>query len=149
MLIRPATPVDLPAWVALRAALWPDYSAESLRAQALDFFQHPTQFANFLAQTADGTLVGFAEASIRSYADGCDTSNVGHLEGWYVAEPFRQQGLGRRLVQAVEDWARAQGAKEMASDCYIDNTISREAHTRLGFQEVERLIHFRKPLAQG
>ena len=34
----------------------------------------------------------------------------------------------------------------MASDALIDNAISIEAHARLGYREVERLVHFAKDL---
>ena len=146
MLIRSATPADVPAWLALRAALWPDYPAVQLAAEVDEFLAHPDQFATFFAQTDDGTLVGFAEASIRRCADGCETQNVGYLEGWYVALEFRRQGVGRRLVKAAEAWARSNGCREMASDCQLDNAISEQAHHRLGFKEAERLIHFHKPL---
>jgi len=50
-------------------------------------------------------------------------------------------------VAAAEDWARAQGCREMASDTWLDNTLSQQAHARLGYAEVERLVHFRKTLA--
>jgi aminoglycoside 6'-N-acetyltransferase I len=34
----------------------------------------------------------------------------------------------------------------MASDCEIDNTVSFRAHIALGYEEVERIICFRKAL---
>jgi hypothetical protein len=37
----------------------------------------------------------------------------------------------------------------MASDCLVENTVSFLAHSSLGYCEVERLVHFRKPLAGG
>jgi len=47
-------------------------------------------------------------------------------------------------VQAAEAWARKQGLKEIASDTQIDNTVSIQAHKVLGYEEVERLVCFRK-----
>lgn len=88
----------------------------------------------------------FLEASIRPYADGCDTRNVGYIEGWYVDADMRRQGLGAELVSAAEAWAIEQGCREMASDCLLDNEISFRAHLALGYQETERLIHFKKRL---
>jgi aminoglycoside 6'-N-acetyltransferase I len=49
-------------------------------------------------------------------------------------------------MQAAEAWARRQGLKEIASDTQIDNTASIQAHTVLGYEEVERLVCFRKAL---
>jgi aminoglycoside 6'-N-acetyltransferase I len=51
------------------------------------------------------------------------------------------------LVEAAEAWARSCGYAEIASDCHLENDVSLKAHTALGFQVVERLIHFRKSLA--
>lgn len=35
---------------------------------------------------------------------------------------------------------------ELASDALIDNTISQEFHTKIGFREVERTVFFIKPV---
>lgn len=45
--------------------------------------------------------MGFVEASLRPYAEGCDTRPVGYLEGGYVAPEWRGQGIGRALVEAA------------------------------------------------
>jgi aminoglycoside 6'-N-acetyltransferase I len=102
--------------------------------------------AVFLVETSNERLVGFLEAAQRKYADGCDTSPVGYIEGWYVEPDVRRSGVGKALVQAAEDWARQLGLREMASDCLIDNQISYNAHHSLGYEEVERLVHFKKKL---
>jgi len=94
-----------------------------------------------------GQLVGFAELSRRPYAEGCETSPVGFLEGWYVAPARRRQGIGRALVQAAEVWARGRGCREFASDALAENGLSAAAHRALGFEEVEVIRCFRKDLA--
>ena len=85
---------------------------------------------------------------MRDYAEGCSGSRIGYIEGWYVEPELRRQGLGGQLVQAAEHWARELGLAEMASDCEIDNAVSFRAHTALGYQEVGRIICFRKALNQ-
>lgn len=82
--------------------------------------------------------------SIRLYADGCETNNVGYLEAWYVDPDQRGQGIGRALVTAAEEWAVSQGCREMASDADLDNLISQQAHQRLGYAEVGRVVQFCK-----
>jgi aminoglycoside 6'-N-acetyltransferase I len=49
------------------------------------------------------------------------TSPVAFLEGWYVDPDYRGARVGRRLVEAVEAWAREQGFSELASDALLDN----------------------------
>jgi aminoglycoside 6'-N-acetyltransferase I len=101
--------------------------------------------ASFVAEH-EQALIGFVEVSLRPYAEGCNSSPVGYLEGWYVAPQYGRSGVGRRLVETAEDWARARGCLEMASDTELHNTQSQRAHARLGYQEVVRLVCFRKSL---
>jgi aminoglycoside 6'-N-acetyltransferase I len=100
----------------------------------------------FVAARPDGSLGGILEAGTRKYAENAETSPVGYIEGWYVDEDLRGQGIGRALVQAAEDWARSQGFAEMGSDTWLENEVSIQAHLKLGYEETERLVHFIKKL---
>ena len=71
---------------------------------------------------------------------------VGFIEGWFVYEASRQQGIGRALMRSAEEWARKQGCLEIASDTWIDHEDSQRAHQALGFEVVDRCVHFRKTL---
>ena len=99
-----------------------------------------------LVAEVDEHLRGFAEFSIRSYAEGCVTDNVGYLEGLYVDPDFRGQGVGRALVEAGESWAKSRGCVEFASDADLKNDLSAQVHKRLGFSDVGQSRCFRKPL---
>jgi aminoglycoside 6'-N-acetyltransferase I len=98
----------------------------------------------FIAAARPGTVSGFVEATIRPFAECCDTRPVGYIEGWYVDADVRQRGVGRRLVLAAERWARGEGCSEMGSDCLVENQTSLFAHRAIGYEEREHLIHFRK-----
>jgi aminoglycoside 6'-N-acetyltransferase I len=87
------------------------------------------------------------EAQLRRYADGCDTSPVGYVEGWFVDSDARRGGIGAQLIAAVESWAISQGCLEMASDTQLQNHVSQAAHARVGYGEVERVIRYRKRLS--
>jgi aminoglycoside 6'-N-acetyltransferase I len=100
-----------------------------------------------VAKVEHGGLVGFAEVSIRSYAEGCATDRVGYLEGWYVEPSARRQGIGRALVTAAERWAQSLGCREFASDAEAANELSALAHRALGFGEVGLVRCFRKALS--
>ena len=140
--VRRAGATDLPTWNAMRVALWPDAgdTPEELLAQlARD------DAGVWLGLSTNGEAVGFAEASIRrDYVNGTGTSPVGFLEGLYVDPVWRHSGVGRALVEAVEQWTRQQGCSELASDALIDNTASHAAHVAYGFEETERVVYFRK-----
>jgi GNAT superfamily N-acetyltransferase len=129
----------------MRRLLWPDCPEQDHRAETEAYLRGPDG-AVFVAEREGGGLCGFVEAGLRPAADGCGPGPVGYVEGWYVDADLRRRGVGRQLVRAAEDWARGRGCTEMASDAEIDNAVSRAAHARLGYEEVNRLAHFRKPL---
>ena len=143
--IRPAQADDKREWLRMRLALWPDHIAEESLAE-MDVFLADPLTPTFVAVRENGSLGGFLEGGLRKYAEGCDSSPVGYLEGWFVDEDLRGQGVGSALVGAMEAWAREQGCTEMASDTWLDNETSIQAHLKLGYEESERLVHFRKPL---
>jgi aminoglycoside 6'-N-acetyltransferase I len=55
-------------------------------------------------------------------------------------------GIGGKLIAAAENWARSKGCTEIASDAEWDNVGSQQAHCRLGYSEVEKIVCFRKDL---
>jgi aminoglycoside 6'-N-acetyltransferase I len=112
---------------------------------AAHFAKPPESFECLLA-VIDGEVVGFAEVGLRPYAEDCRTSPVGYLEGIYVTEARRGQGVGRTLVAAAEQWARDQGCAEMASDRELVNEASAAFHAATGFQEAARIVCYRKAL---
>ncbi len=148
MVIRPATEADRPEWLKMRQALWPEES-EGEHANLIGrFFQggvrDPLQV--LLAIGEDEEVVGFAELSIRSYAEGCETDRVAFLEGWYVVPWRRRRGVGAALIERAVDWAQSQGCLEFASDAELDNALGAAAHVALGFVETAQLRCFRKAL---
>ena len=101
----------------------------------------------FVAATGDGMVIGFLEVDLRSHADGCNPVRpVGFIEGWFVAERHRHQGIGKRLVAMAEEWARSKGCAEIASDTWIDNEVSQRVHEALGYEVVDRCVHYRETL---
>ncbi|MFN4243797.1 MAG: GNAT family N-acetyltransferase [Tepidisphaerales bacterium] len=148
--IRELRGSDLPEWVRLRAALWPDADPAELEKQCRDFLAGVRTAALpravFVYDRGDGRLGAFQEVSIRGAAEGCATDRVAYLEGLLVERDLRRQGIARKLVEAAEQWARAQGCAEIASDVLAGNHVSQKMHLRLGYGPVRPLVHFRKPL---
>jgi aminoglycoside 6'-N-acetyltransferase I len=147
--VRPVRASDAATWCEMRAALWPDGGETEHRDEVASYFRgefprYP--WSALVAESSDARLLGFAEVSIRPYAEGCATSRVAYLEGWYVVPEARAQGVGRALIEATESWGRAQGSSELASDADADNHASAAAHRALGFTDVGLARCFRKDL---
>ena len=143
--IRRATQEDKSSWLQMRQRLWPEAPIEYLSFDLDDRLADP-DYAVFVASRGDRGLIAFIETGLRAYGEGCETSPVGYIEAWYVDELERGQKLGRDLILAAEHWAREKGCREMASDTWLENEASITAHLKLGYIEVERLVHFAKRL---
>lgn len=144
--IRALAESDLGEWLRLRHLLWDESSEDDHKAEMVDIIEHSDSQFVVVADVGGGKLVGFLEASIRSHVEDCETENVGYLEGWFVEPAYRQMGIGTNLVGYAEEWARSHGCTEMASDAEVNNVVSQQAHTRLGYAETSRLVHLRKEL---
>jgi aminoglycoside 6'-N-acetyltransferase I len=130
----------------MRRALWPELASENETEDAATWLARPDAIVLVAERSADAGLAGFIELGARPYADGCNTSPVAFLEGWYVDADLRRKGIGSALIRAGEAWARRRGYRELASDALLDNTTSHRAHEALGFVEVERAVRYRKDL---
>jgi len=135
----------------MRAMLWPDASVEEHRKELDAWMANAGSLPStiFACEGDDdpAALAGFIEVGSRSHADGCDPARpVGFVEGWFVEERYRRRGVGTKLMRAAEEWARARGCRQMASDALIDNVTSHRAHEAAGFEVVDQCVHFRKAL---
>ena len=149
--IRLAEPADCDRLSLLRHALWPESSAAEHASELVPILTgrpgSTLPLVVIVSHEGDGELTGFIEVGLRSHADGCDTRRpVGFVEGWYVRESHRGQGLGAKLLAAAEDWSRNHECVEIASDTWIDHIESQRVHEALGFEVVDRCVHYRKAL---
>lgn len=137
--------VEVNSLVELAVLLWPEHQAEALEHEfALLMAENKAAF--FLARAGE-LPVGFAQCALRhDYVEGTSTSPVGYLEGIYVQEGHRREGVAAGLLSACETWARQQGCREFASDCELDNAQSLRFHLAAGFEEANRIICFTKKL---
>lgn len=144
-MIRKAAKSDLHELAKLACKLWPDNTVSEMEAEMAEILSQEDAVL-FLALDGEKP-VGFAQCQLRyDYVEGTESSPVGYLEGIYVADTYRKQGIAGKLLSACESWAKEKGCTEFASDCELGNTQSLQFHLNVGFQEANRIICFTKKL---
>ena len=146
MIVRRAGPSDFPIWAAMLAQLHADLSAAEFEAELLTLTSLPHPYVGFLAFTDAGQPVGVIDARVRNYAEGSPDLQAAYVEDLWVDPEHRGKGVASRLLRAVEDWSRGEGMRWLGSDALLDNRDSHAWHGAAGFEEIERLVVFGKPL---
>lgn len=95
------------------------------------------------ANTPSPRVIGWIEVGLRH-----ELVNDGDAEilGLVVDEACRSRGVGRRLVQAAERWAAAQGQSQLRVRSNVGRSRAHEFYRWLGFDETKRQAVFRKML---
>lgn len=146
MKVIKVTQDDFNEWLNLAMQLWSNNSLEEMHVSLTAVLNSPREAA-FLVRAEDGSAIAFMNLSLRhDYVPGATQSPVAYIEGIYVKENYRKQGLGKALIQHAEQWAIEQGCMQLASDALLENTESYEFHTHIGFEEVERVVCFINPV---
>ena len=136
---------DIKAITKLALLLWPD-NVESVLTKEFSELILDKKAIIFLAKEEDNEI-GFAQCQLRmDYVEGTESSPVGYLEGIFVKEEYRRNGVAKQLLLACEKWAKGKGCTEFASDIELENSVSLEFHLRNGFKEANRIICLTKKL---
>lgn len=126
----------------MRAALWPTRTVADMDACLARW-----DTLMLVADFGGGMLHGFAQVSERAVVEGCSSSPVAYIEGWWVDPAQRHLSVHTTLVSTAETWASQHGYREMATGA--DATDDGALHERrdLGFAAVARIVVLHKLLA--
>ena len=123
--------------------MWDSHSIDELEKEFLETLND--EKAAFFIKYANDLPVGFAQCGLRTdYVKGTESSPVGYLEGVFIEADYRKSGYAKELLLACQQWAKNMGCTEFASDCELDNAGSLKFHMAMGFDEVNRIICFKK-----
>jgi GNAT superfamily N-acetyltransferase len=70
-----------------------------------------------------------------------------HLEGLVVDESARSAGIGARLLEAAETWARERGCVDMRVQSNVVRERAHAFYARYGYATIKAQYHLRKRLA--
>lgn len=144
-LVRAVAEADLDAWAELRFALWPHEALERHRKHVAQSWGKGL-LHGWLAFDTANEVIGFAECSVRDFANGALSAPVPFLEGIWVRSDWHNKGVGAAFLEHVAAHFLQEGYTEICSDAEIENHTSHRAHQSWGFEETERVVYFRKPL---
>jgi RimJ/RimL family protein N-acetyltransferase len=148
--VRQAVPADATALVELAQAVgsepegWlitdGDWRTVAEERRYLRAVRRSPHVAVLVAEAGQG-IVGRLSI-VRDTSPACEhVADVGLM----VARAARCQGVGRALMLAAEDWARASGIRKIELHVFPHNEAARRLYQHLGYlQEGYRVRHFRR-----
>ncbi len=140
--VRAATPEDteglLRLWIGLvdyhkrletvRPVRWSGPVEETLRSLIAQTWTAADRCVMVVAEGA-GVIVGFVRVSLAE-----DGPCLGRIDTLFVADAFRGQHVGARLLGSAYAWCRERGAREVCVAFIAPNKAAREFYEHSGFQ---------------
>jgi aminoglycoside 6'-N-acetyltransferase I len=145
--LSPATRRDRSVWRTMRADLYTGVE-DAYNEFEMELILNSNDRACLIVHAPNNEAVGFIEVSLRNVVDGCLGVPVGYIEGIYLVPKWRGLGLGPAMIEAVAEWFRSEGCREMATDAEIENEDAQQFWSELGFEETWRIVQYRRPLGE-
>ena len=142
MTIRKATVNDAPRLAELSVALGYPVEPAVMARRLARLFSRPEHLV-LVAEEADNLVVGWVHAGEE------DILVVGRfceILGLVVAADHRGKGIGRRLVEEVERWARERGLDRVSVRSNIARAESHPFYERAGYVRQKTQHVYRKQL---
>ena len=138
--IRDARLEDASALTRLtREELGYDYPEDRLRAHLEAFF--PDSRQKILVAEQGGEVLGYLQ--LMDY-DSLYGEPMKTVMGIAVSSSHRGEGIGRALLEAGEEWARATGAAGIRLTSGESRSGAHDFYRHCGYEEVKRQLYFRK-----
>ncbi len=124
----------------------PDIHEGTELYQAFERIIQSEDSAIFIAEV-DQLPVGLAEIYIRQ--DEANPLTVpyryGYLQSLMVSQEHRRQGIGTRLMRAIERWVEEKGASEIRLETWEFPQGPLPFYEKMGYQTLKRIMVFKYP----
>jgi ribosomal protein S18 acetylase RimI-like enzyme len=145
--IRPATHADIPTLQQLEQAVIKTERPfdATLKPDPLTYYDLPLLIesprAELLVGIWEGEICACGYAKIVQSPAYCQHEEYAYLGFMCVAEAYRGQGFNRQILEALQQWAKAQGLVECRLEVYAENEAAIRAYEKAGY--VTRLLEMR------
>ena len=142
IVIRECEPRDIEALCRLnREEMGYDYPEELMYVRLLELLRRPSDRI-LVAESADG-VCGYIHAV--DY-DLLYHAHLKNIMGIAVDSRYRRQGIGRRLLEAVEQWARDTGAEGIRLNSGSQRQGAHAFYESCGYERKKTQVNFFKQI---
>jgi GNAT superfamily N-acetyltransferase len=145
VMIRPAVYADISALVGLLKDLFSieaDFVCnEALHYQGLKMMLNDRERQCIMVAENRGTVIGMC--SVQTLVSTAEGGIVGLVEDMVIHKRYRGQGIGSKLLDSVEHWAREKGLKRLQLLADRNNLPALEFYRKRQWQQTQ-LICLRK-----
>ena len=115
------------AWLISANGEWRSVSDERRYLKAVRKYPHA---AVFVAERSDGAIVGRLSLARDTHPASAHVADLGLM----VAKDARRQGVGRALMEASVEWAKASGVRKLELHVFPWNEPAIQLYERFGFE---------------
>jgi ribosomal protein S18 acetylase RimI-like enzyme len=130
--IRPLEPNDYPAWLPLWLANNHGQCAEAITAETWRRLNDPASDVHGLAAFSDNRLAGFVHSVTHPVTGHINPAC--YMQDLFVDPAFRQQGIGRKLVEALAAQARTERYARLYWLAEAKNEAAQKLYRSLGIK---------------
>src|SRR4051812_5781681 len=141
IIIRPASIDDSERVAELSGTLGYPVSCETMRERLSRFLALDTH--TILVAETSGQVVGWAHGAEQELLE---SGTRCEIVGLVVGEGQRGLGVGRRLVEAIEQWARGRGLNDVFVRSNVIRPESHPFYERIGYARYKTQHAYRKSL---
>lgn len=92
----------------------------------------------YVAKNDEDLIIGYAYCKITTIDDGPYKSHIALLDGVYVENEYRHQGIASKLIDECKKWSKQVGAIFFEINVMTANKGALGLYEKIGFEEVEK-----------